>query len=103
MKFFLTIYICSAITGKCVIPVEYPKPINDYYDCVREGLSGSYDVLYQGDFNRDDIVTNRLYPKYVCEKIIVPEPKPDVNEKPAGVSTGTIVRTLFRLVTYTIN
>ena len=81
MKFFLTIYICSAVTGKCIIPVEYPKPVDDYYNCVREGLSGSYDILYQGDFTEDDVIVNRLYPKYVCEKVVVPKKKPAPAEK----------------------
>jgi hypothetical protein len=81
MKFFLTIYICSALSGKCVIPVEYPKPVDNYYDCVREGLSASYDILYQGDFSQEMVESNRLYPRYVCEKAIVPERKPDQSGK----------------------
>ena len=81
MKFFLTIYICSALSGKCVIPVEYPKPVDNYYDCVREGLSASYDILYQGDFSQEMVESNRLYPRYICEKAIVPENKPAPDEK----------------------
>ena len=81
MKFFLTIYICSALSGKCVIPTEYPKPVDTYYDCVREGLSASYDILYQGDFSQEMVETNRLYPRYVCEKAIVPEKKPAPAER----------------------
>jgi len=76
MKFFLTVYVCSALSGQCFIPVEYPKPSNSYYDCVREGLSGSYDSLYQSEITEDDIVANRLFPKFTCEKVIVPQEKP---------------------------
>ena len=81
MKFFLTIYICSALSGKCVMPVEYPKPVDNYYDCVRMGLSESYDVLYQGDFTQEMVEANRLYPRYACEQAIIPEKKPAPAEK----------------------
>ena len=48
MKFFLTVYICSVVSQQCAIPPEYPKEQSNYYDCVRNGLSESYDILYQG-------------------------------------------------------
>ena len=103
MKFFLTIYICSSLAGNCFTTESYPKPIDSYYDCVRQGLSESYDLLYQGDFAKEDVTKYRMYPRFACEEAVIPPPKPDVNEKPDGVSTGTIVRTIFRLVTYTMN
>ena len=103
MKFFLTIYICSSIAGNCFTHDTYPKPIDNYYDCVRQGLSESHQILYEGDFAKEDVVKFRMYPRFVCEEVIVPPPKPNVDEKPAGLSTGTIVRTIFRLVTYTMN
>ena len=81
MKFFLTIYVCSAIAGNCFTHNEYPKPIATYYDCVRQGLSESYDILYQGDFDEQDIVKYRMYPKFVCEEAIVPPKKPTPDEK----------------------
>ena len=103
MKFFLTIYICSMVTNQCAIPPGYPKPQVDYYDCVRNGLSESYEVLYQGEFDRDSIVVNRLYPKFVCEKVVIPQPKPKVEEQTTSLSTGTLLRGIFRLVSYSIN
>tara|TARA_R100000697_G_scaffold67184_1_gene79870 strand:+ start:779 stop:1033 length:255 start_codon:yes stop_codon:yes gene_type:complete len=81
MKFFLTIYVCSAIAGNCFTHNEYPKPISSYYDCVRQGLSESYDILYQGDFDEQDIVKYRMYPKFVCQEAIVPPKKPTPDEK----------------------
>ena len=76
MKFFLTVYICSTIASNCVTTLTYPKPQDSYYDCVRNGLSESYDILYQGKFSEQDVVKFRLYPKFTCEEVVVPPPKP---------------------------
>ena len=103
MKFFLTIYICSSIAGNCFIHDTYPKPQDNYYDCVRNGLSESYEILYQGKFSEQDVVKYRMYPKFACEEVIVPPPKPEIEEKPTSLSTGTILRGIIRLVTYNIN
>ena len=103
MKFFLTIYICSSIAGNCFTHDTYPKPQNNYYDCVRNGLSESYEILYQGDFKQEDVVKYKMYPKFVCEEVIIPPPKPEVEEKPTSLSTGTILRGIFRLAFYSIN
>jgi hypothetical protein len=35
--------------------------------------------------------------------VIVPPPKPQVEEKPTSLSTGTILRGIFRLAFYSIN
>ena len=106
MKFFLIVYICSSISGDCVIPPGYPKEQSGYYDCVRNGLSESYEVLYQGELPRDAVVNNKLYPKFACDEFVMPKPKPKLEVKPdqpASLSTGTILRGIFRLVTYSIN
>ena len=76
MKFFLTVYICSTIAGNCVTNLTYPKPQDSYYDCVRNGLSESYDILYEGKFSEQDVVKFRMYPKFTCEEAIVPPPRP---------------------------
>ena len=104
MKFFLTIYICSSIAGNCFTHNEYPKPIATYYDCVRTGLSESYDILYQGDFTEQDVVKFKMFPRFTCEEVIIPKKKPEVKEEQTtSLSTGTILRGIFRLVTYNIN
>ena len=69
MKFFLTIYICSAIANNCFTHDTYPKPVDNYYDCVRQGLSESYDILYQGDFSEQDVVKFRMYPRFHCDEV----------------------------------
>jgi|TARA_R100000479_G_scaffold167427_1_gene107836 hypothetical protein len=103
MKFFLTVYICSTLAGNCFTTDTYPKPQDSYYDCVRNGLSESYDILYQGDFSEQDVVKYKMYPKFACEEVIVPPPKPKADEQPTSWSAGTILRGIFRYVTYNIN
>ena len=106
MKFFLTIYICSSIAGNCFIHESTPRPQDSYYDCVRNGLSESYEILYQGKISEQDMVKFKMYPKFACEEVIVPPPKPKIEkevEQPTSLSTGTILRGIFRLVTYSIN
>ena len=73
MKFILTVYICSLLSGECVIPQDkesefnYPKEYNTHYGCVRDGLGESFEILFNGDyFNADAIETWKLYPKFVC-------------------------------------
>jgi hypothetical protein len=87
MKFLLTIYICSAIGGECVIPnddaFKYPKEFGTHFGCVREGLSDSFEILYAGDyFNADAIESYKLYPTFSCNKVtakdLIPPPKPKV-------------------------
>jgi len=60
MKFILTVYICSLLSGECVIPQDkesgfnYPKEYNTHYGCVRDGLGESFEILFNGDyFNAD--------------------------------------------------
>jgi len=103
MKFFLTIYICSSIAGNCFIHESTPRPQDSYYDCVRNGLSESYEILYHGKISEQDMVKFKMYPKFACEEVIVPPPKPKVEEQPTSLSGGTILRGIFRLVTYNIN
>ena len=77
MKFFLTVYICSQVAQTCMIPPGYPKIVNDYYTCVKQGLLESHDVLFERDyFTSEAIVASKLYPKFKCEKYVLPPKKP---------------------------
>tara|TARA_R100001591_G_scaffold31045_2_gene42035 strand:- start:2198 stop:2356 length:159 start_codon:yes stop_codon:yes gene_type:complete len=51
-------------------------------------LTESYQILFEGDFAEQDVVKYRMYPRFVCEEVIIPPPKPDVKEKPTSLSTG---------------
>ena len=67
MKFLLTIYICSAMSGECFTNKDYPKVFDDHHDCVRAGLSESYEIIYaEGNFTKKNINDNQLYPRFLC-------------------------------------
>jgi hypothetical protein len=51
----------------------YPKLFDDHHDCVRAGLSDSYEIIYaESNFTKDQINNSQLYPKFTCtpEEII---------------------------------
>ena len=90
--------------GNCFIHESTPKPQDSYYDCVRNGLSESYEILYQGKISEQDVVKFKMFPRFTCEEVIIPKKKPEVKEEQTtSLSTGTILRGIFRLVTYNIN
>jgi len=77
MKFFLTVYICSQVAQTCMIPPGYPKIVNDYYTCVKQGLKGSYEILFENELmDPEAVVANKIYPQFRCEKYIIPPKKP---------------------------
>ena len=68
MKFLLTIFICSVAGGDCRTTQDYPKVFEDHYDCIRAGLSESYEVLFaEGNFTEEQINNLQLYPKFHCD------------------------------------
>jgi len=67
MKFLLTVFICSVVNGDCYTNKNYPKSFNNHYECMRAGLSESYEILIaDGNFTEEQINTLQLYPKFVC-------------------------------------
>ena len=67
MKFLLIVYICSAVSGECYTNKTYPKLFDDHHDCIRAGLSDSYEIIYaEGNFTKEDINIKQLYPKFTC-------------------------------------
>jgi hypothetical protein len=88
MKYLLTIAICSLTTGECVAPKLEQFNMDNYYGthygCVRAGLGNSFELLFDGKtFSANHIEKLELYPRFSCEKIIVPPSKP---EKPGTPS-----------------
>ena len=82
MKFLLTIAICSLTTGECVMPkleeLGMKQFYGTHYGCVRAGLGDSFELLFDGKtFSANHIEKLELYPRFSCEKIVVPPPKPD--------------------------
>ena len=81
MKFLLTLYICSLATGECVTPkleeLGMKQFYGTHYGCVRAGLGDSFELLFDGKiFPREIVNQYELYPKFSCEKVVVPPPKP---------------------------
>ena len=55
------------MSGECYTNKEYPKVFPDHHDCIRAGLSESYEIIYaEGNFTKEDINKNQLYPKFTC-------------------------------------
>ena len=78
MKFLLTLYICSVVTGECVMPkleeLDIKQFYGTHYGCVRAGLGNSFEILFDGKtFSANHIEKLQLYPKFSCQKIEVPE------------------------------
>ena len=68
MKFLLTVFICSVASGDCYTNNNYPKTFNSHHDCIRAGLSESYEVLFaEGNFTEEQINNLQLYPKFHCD------------------------------------
>ena len=71
MKFLLTLYICSLVTGECVMPkleeLDIKQFYGTHYGCVRAGLGDSFELLFNGEyFNEKTINEWKLYPKFSC-------------------------------------
>tara|TARA_R100000988_G_scaffold91472_1_gene55270 strand:- start:389 stop:625 length:237 start_codon:yes stop_codon:yes gene_type:complete len=70
MKFLLTVFICSVASGECYTNPDYPKVSNNHHDCIRAGLTESYEVLFAEDnFTKEQINNLQLYPKFHCEPL----------------------------------
>ena len=65
MKFFLILWVCSAIDGSCITPaIQNPQPFNSHYECVKAGyLAGSQMVQAIG---RDEVEKNRIFVPFNC-------------------------------------
>ena len=78
MKYLLTIYVCSLVSGECILPkleqFEMKQFYGTHYGCVRAGLGNSFELLFDGKtFSANIIEKMELYPKFSCEKVPTPE------------------------------
>ena len=85
MKFLLTVYICSIVSQQCTeVPLNkhmYDRFYGTHYGCVQKGLGESYDILFNGDvFQADQVESLKLFPKFTCEPVSAPPPKPKVGK-----------------------
>jgi len=67
MKYFLILWVCSAINGACIVPpVTYPQPFNSHYECVKEGYIVGLDMVKV--MNRESLEKNRLFVAFNCKQ-----------------------------------
>ena len=66
MKYFLILWVCSAINGACLTPaIMKAEPFNNHYECVHAGyLDGLQMVQAMG---RDEVEKNRLFVAFNCK------------------------------------
>jgi len=66
MKYFLLLWVCSAINGSCLVPpIQKLQLFNSHYECVKSGyLEGLQMVQAIG---RIEIEKNRLFVAFNCK------------------------------------
>ena len=66
MKYFLLLWVCSAINGSCMVPpLQSNQVFNSHYECVTAGyLEGLQMVQAIG---RIEIEKNRLFVVFNCK------------------------------------
>ena len=66
MKYFLILWVCSAVNGTCMMPpLTHPQPFNSHYECVSAGyLDGLKMVQAIGEI---EIEKNRLFVAFNCK------------------------------------
>ena len=65
MKFFLILWVCSAIDGSCITPsIQNPQPFNSHYECIKSGyLSGLEMIESMGE---KVVEKNRIFVPFNC-------------------------------------
>ena len=65
MKFFLILWVCSAIDGSCITPpIQNPQPFNSHYECVKAGyLDGLQMIQTMGE---KVVEKNRIFVPFNC-------------------------------------
>ena len=66
MKFFLILWVCSAIDGFCMAPpIQNTQPFNSHYECVNAGyIDGMQMVQAMGE---KVVEKNRLFVAFNCQ------------------------------------
>ena len=66
MKYFLLLWVCSAINGSCMLPpLQSSQLFNNHYECVKAGyLEGLQMVQTIGEI---EIEKNRLFVAFNCK------------------------------------
>ena len=67
MKYFLILWVCSAINASCIVPpITTPETYNSHNECVSAGYAQGYDVFTA----IDSIVAEkqRLFVAFNCKQ-----------------------------------
>jgi hypothetical protein len=66
MKYFLILWVCSAIQGSCLSPpITKPLPYNTYYECIEAGyIDGMQMVKAMG---KEIVEKNRFFVAFHCQ------------------------------------
>tara|TARA_R100001163_G_scaffold18792_1_gene16594 strand:- start:2073 stop:2348 length:276 start_codon:yes stop_codon:yes gene_type:complete len=91
--------MCSVVGGSCIeVPQEkhkYDRFYETHYACVQKGMSDAYKVLFDGNvFAADQVESLEIYPKFSCDKLMVPPKKP---KSPVSLFPDTKVSYIFHL------
>ena len=66
MKYFLLLWVCSAINGSCIVPpVTIPETFNRHNACVREGYKQGLNVFQLMDQKITE--EQRLFVAFNCQ------------------------------------
>ena len=65
MKYFLMLWVCSAIDGSCITPpIQNPQPFNSHFECVKAGYSAGLQMVQA--MGRNEVEKNRIFVPFNC-------------------------------------
>jgi len=65
MKYFLILWVCSAIDGSCITPaIQNPQPFNSHYECVKSGYVLGLEMIQSMD--KKLVEKNRIFVPFNC-------------------------------------
>ncbi len=76
MKFVLSIIMCSASANICMSPYDFPVTYDDVYSCLLDGYMKSHEKTVE--IGQEEINEHKIYLKFDCNELIIPNPKPKV-------------------------
>ena len=66
MKFFLILWVCSAINGSCMTPpIQKPQPFNSHYECVSVGYLDAMKMVQT--MGEEIVEKNRFFVAFNCK------------------------------------
>ena len=66
MKYFLILWVCSAVNGSCMTPAfQHPQPFNSHYECVHAGYLNGLEMVQ--NIGKEEIEKSRLFVAFNCK------------------------------------